>query len=183
VVDYFFDIETTGLNPFEHKVLTIQLKEERKPTILWKLWEEENETDLVAKFLNCLRNIRRYDSIIGYNCLQFDVPFIASRLATYGLIDREKYQVLYNRNWKDLYQHLGGNYVSLDRRLDSFGIRRRCSVKGVHVPFLYEQKRFREIEEHATEDVELCEELVHRMNERRRPYNLVSTAPLLTAER
>jgi hypothetical protein len=33
----------------------------------------------------------------------------------------------------------------------------------MHVPRLFEEKKFAEIEEHAKEDVILCEELVHRL--------------------
>ncbi len=39
-----FDIETTGLNPFKHRILTIQLKREDE-IIVWKLWEEKEERE------------------------------------------------------------------------------------------------------------------------------------------
>jgi len=160
--DYYFDIETTGLNPFEHTILTIQLKRENEVTV-WKLWEEKDETALIGRFFDRLENISKFDSIYGYNCLKFDLPFIISRLAIDGALDGRTYNALYNRNWVDLYQFLGGNYVSLDRWLSSYGIKRDCLFRGAHVPGLFEQKRFAEIEDHATEDVVLCEKLVEKL--------------------
>lgn len=164
MADYYFDIETTGLNPFEHKILTIQLKRENDITV-WKLWEEKDEISLIARLFDNLRNIDRFDSICGYNCLQFDIPFIASRLAIHGAMDNKNYQVLYNRNWIDLYQYLGGNYISMDKWLRYFAVERQCPFKGVHVPHLYAEKRFAEIEEHAAEDLVLCEKLMEKLSE------------------
>jgi hypothetical protein len=78
-------------------------------------------------------------------------------------MDCEKYQILYDRNWIDLYQYLGGSYISLDKWLHYFGIERHCCVKGGDVPRLYAQEKFAEIEEHAIDDVRVCEELVNRL--------------------
>jgi uncharacterized protein YprB with RNaseH-like and TPR domain len=163
LADYYFDIETTGLNPFEHRILTIQLKKGDEITV-WKLWEHENEIELVKEFMKYLRNIDRSDSIYGYNSLKFDLPFLSFRTAFHGALDACNYRNFYDRNWIDLYQYLGGGYISMDRWLQSFGIRRLCPVRGKHIPRLFEQKRFAEIEEHAKEDVILCEELVEHLN-------------------
>jgi uncharacterized protein YprB with RNaseH-like and TPR domain len=167
LADYYFDIETTGLNPFVHRILTIQLKS-RTQIAIWKLWEEKDEMKLIAKFLHHLRFIGKFDPIYGYNCLKFDIPFIMSRLACMGSMNSEIYQVLYDKNWKDLYQYLGGNYISMTKWLKLFNIERRCAVSGADVPNLFEQGGFAEIEEHALEDVDLCEELVQKLHENQR---------------
>jgi len=172
LVNYYFDIETTGLNPFEHKILTIQLMKEGSQIAIWKLWEEEDEANLIAKFIYSLKQISKFDTIYGYNCLKFDVPFIMSRLACKQSMNCEKFQVLYNRDWKDLYQYLGCNYVSLDKWLRVFGIERGCSVTGADVPHLYRQRKFAGIEEHAREDVDLCQELVKKLRETRESRTL-----------
>lgn len=166
MADCYFDIETTGLNPFENRILTIQLKREDE-IILWKLWEEKDEKELIIRLLEYLRDTSKYDSIYGYNCLKFDVPFVASRAVFHGIMNSKNYQTFYDRNWTDLYQFLGGGYISMDARLQSFGIRRLCPVRGMHIPSLFEQKRFAEIEEHAKEDVILCEKLVDNLNRTR----------------
>ena len=51
--DYFFDIETTGLNPYEDQILTIQIKK-GDDIIIWKLWEEKDESSMILKFLDYL---------------------------------------------------------------------------------------------------------------------------------
>ena len=162
MTDYYFDVETTGLNPFENKLLTVQLKR-GNDIVIWKLWEEENELDLIEKLLDRLGNISKSNSIYGYNCLKFDVPFVASRLTLNGALDGRSYTALYDRNWVDLYQFLGGSYVSMDRWLSFYGIKRDCPFRGSHVPSLFAEKRFVEIEEHAAEDVVLCEKLVEKL--------------------
>jgi hypothetical protein len=63
----------------------------------------------------------------------------------------EIYQVLYDKNWKDLYQYLGGNYVSMTNWLRFFNTERTCAVTGADIPNLFEQGGFAEIEEHALE--------------------------------
>jgi uncharacterized protein YprB with RNaseH-like and TPR domain len=163
LANYYFDIETTGLNPFEHKILTIQLKKEDEITV-WKLWDHENEIGLVKEFMKYLGSIDRSDSIYGYNSLKFDLPFLSFRAAIHGAIDACNYRNFYDRNWIDLYQYLGGGYVSMDRWLESFGVKRPSPIRGMHIPYLFEQKRYAEIEEHAKEDVILCEELVEHLN-------------------
>ena len=162
MTDHYFDIETTGLNPFKHKILTIQLKTGNLIAI-WKLWEEEDEADLIEKLVYRLTQTDKSEAIYGYNCLKFDVPFIISRLTCNGSMNSEPYNILYNRNWKDLYQYLGGNYVSIDKWLRVFSLERQCNVTGADVPFLYEHGKFAEIEEHAREDVDLLEKLVQKL--------------------
>ena len=79
MTDLYFDIETTGLKPYEHKVLTIQLKE-GNDIILWKEWEEKQELSLILNFIEYLKGVGHSTSIYGYNTLKFDVPFISARL-------------------------------------------------------------------------------------------------------
>ena len=66
MADYYFDIETTGLNPFEDRILTIQMKRGNDVTV-WKLWEEKDEMSLIAGLFGNLRNTNGFDSICGYN--------------------------------------------------------------------------------------------------------------------
>lgn len=164
MADHFFDIETTGLNPYKEMTLTIQFKRECK-IVLWKIWDEENEVNLILKFLKYLKAVNSNDSIYGYNILKFDLPFISARLNIHGFMNGEKHMILHNKKWIDLYQCLGDNYISLDRCLRSLGIERQCPFKGRDIPRLYEQKRFREIEEHAKNDLIVCEKLVRKLND------------------
>jgi len=162
--DYYFDIETTELNPYEHIILTIQLKI-GDDIILWKLWEEENEVSMILKFMKYLKEVSYNDTIYGYNCLKFDVPFIWARLNIHGIMDSEKYRILYEKKWKDLYQYLGGNYIPIDKWLHLFRIERQCPFTGRDIPSLYQDKRFKEIEHHAKDDLIVCEKLVEKLND------------------
>ena len=161
MVDCYFDIETTGLNPYKDTILTIQLKRDHD-VVLWKIWEKD-ELSAILKFLKYLRTVSSSDSIYGYNILKFDVPFISARLNIYGQMNSENYSLLHNKKWIDLYQYLGDNYVPLDKWLQKFAIKRLCPFTGKDIPRLYEKKKFEEIEDHAKDDLIVCEKLVEKM--------------------
>jgi uncharacterized protein YprB with RNaseH-like and TPR domain len=157
----FFDIETTGLEAFNHRVLTIQWKSGGDVTML-KAWESDEPTILVA-FVKFLESVSKNETIFGYNVLKFDVPFIVERLRQHGLMTAEMHRMIHDRKWFDLYQFQGDNYWSMDAWCQAFGIQRACAVKGYEIPLLYEGKRFREIEEHAVDDLNICEQLVGKL--------------------
>lgn len=97
----FFDIETTGLNPFTDSILTIQFKKGDELTV-WKLWET-SEFEVLLKFLDYLKPISGNETIYGYNCLKFDVPFIVARMNHYNILNAEKYRLIFDKKWFDLY--------------------------------------------------------------------------------
>jgi uncharacterized protein YprB with RNaseH-like and TPR domain len=158
-----FDIETTGLDPFVDHILTVQFKRGEEITIR-KLWDTDESTMLLS-LIDYLRSISGDDTIYGYNCLKFDIPFIVARMNHHGLMNAGTYRLIYDKKWLDLYQFQGDNYVSIDRWLDSFGIERSCPYSGRDVPILYEQGRYSEIEEHAIDDLIVCEELLKKLKE------------------
>lgn len=158
MVDHYFDIETSGLNPFKHNILTIQLKR-KKDIFLWTIWEEKNELKVLLNFLKYLRTVSTNNSIYGYNILKFDIPFIATKLNIHALMNEENYKLLYEKKWIDLYQYLGDNYVPLEHWIRKLGIKRVCPFQGKDIPNLYLNKKFREIENHAKDDLIITEKL------------------------
>jgi uncharacterized protein YprB with RNaseH-like and TPR domain len=160
----YFDIETTGLNPYRDKILTIQVKKGDEIN-LWTIWEENDELIMIKKFLAYIEPIFGSESIIGYNCLKFDVPFIHARLNKYDAMDANAYELLHNKKWIDLYQFQGDNYISMDRWLDAYGIERQCPYSGRDIPWLYKEKMYKEIEEHAVDDLIVCEHLVQKLKQ------------------
>ena len=84
MTDTFFDIETSGLDPFNDQILTIQVKRGERVQ-LWKLWEEDNESDMIEKYFRFLDNIDSKEAIYGYNILLFDLPFIWTRVSVSSL--------------------------------------------------------------------------------------------------
>jgi uncharacterized protein YprB with RNaseH-like and TPR domain len=152
-----FDIETTGLNPYTDCIVTIQLKV-NDTVHVWKKWESD-ELQIIMEFLEVLRTIPSSQTILGYNNLKFDLPFIVGRLTALRGMNAEIYQLLHGKKWLDLYQLLGDDYQSMDQWLAQFGIKRNCRFVGKDMPILYAQGRYKDIVEHATEDLVLCERL------------------------
>lgn len=112
-----FDIETMGLNAYNHQIVLIGMKQGKKITQL-KLWECKDEASMIEECLELIDEIPSYDeTIVGYNNLKFDVPFITERLHVFGKMKPEIWGMLHNKKWFDLYQFLGNDYRSLNHWL------------------------------------------------------------------
>ena len=97
-----FDIETLGLDAFEHEIILIGMERGGKIT-QWKLWEHE-ELDMISECLRTFEQIPFDETIVGYNNLKFDVPFMQTRLQIHGKWARPLWDLLYrDRKWFDLY--------------------------------------------------------------------------------
>jgi len=83
---YSVHIEITGLDPYENQAILIGMK--RKGEIKqWKLWEMGDEAGMI---LLVVEEIKKTDeTIVGYNNLKFDVPFMVKRLEILGGSSRE----------------------------------------------------------------------------------------------
>ena len=159
-----FDIETLGLDAFQHQVVLIGMKIEGKIR-QWRLWEEENELSMVFKCLETLKTIPLYETIVGYNNLKFDVPFIATRLTIHGKWTSDLWELLYqDRKWIDLYQFLGNDFRRLSSWLEKLEIKRtHKDITGRHIPMLYARKEYEKIMQHNTDDLETSEKLYLRL--------------------
>lgn len=159
------DIETTGLNPYEHHIVTIQMKvgDEVK---MWRVWEMK-ENEVIVNFLKELKKLDKWnDTIFGFNNLKFDVPFIIGRLNELGMMDKETYELLHNQKWFDLYQFLGDNYKSQVRWLEEHGIKRKVTTSGRDIPILFEKKKYKEIEVYALDELDTAEKLVAKLSKK-----------------
>ena len=157
-----FDIETTGLDPFSDKVITIQTKRGNNISI-WKEWEA-GELSVLEECLGFLAGISGNETILGYNNLKFDVPFIAQRLAVYGRFDDSIYRLLYNKKWFDLYQYLGDDYHSMEVWLGKIGLTKNdLGIQGKDIPRLYEEGKFDIIERYIEQELQMCERLFQEL--------------------
>lgn len=73
-----FDIETTGLNPEDSRIILIGLKDNRGYKKIIEAFDENGERNAIIKFFNELKELK--PSVIGgYNSASFDFPFILKR--------------------------------------------------------------------------------------------------------
>lgn len=152
-----FDIETTGLDPYRNKVILIGMKKNGRIR-QWKIWEINDEGKMILEVIEKIMKIKD-ETIVGYNNLKFDVPFMLKRLELLGLM-KPQYWRIYNKKWFDLYQYLGNDYRSLKLWLDRAGIKRRYpELEGRHMPIFFDKKEYEKIERHNKDDLNTSEEL------------------------
>jgi len=151
-----FDIETTGLDPHNCKIVLIGLKVGHKVK-QWKLWKIKDEAKMILDALETILKIN--DTIIGYNNLKFDVPFLLERLKVLGKYEPRFFNV-YNKKWFDLYQYLGNDFRSLKHWLNQAGIKRKYpELDGRNVPNYFKNKEYDKIVKHNLDDLVTSEKL------------------------
>ena len=151
--EYYFDTETTGLNPEKDKIITIQWQKLDRDTgkpisdlQILKEWES-SEKDILEKFLPNLTCYYWDFVFIGQNLL-FDFMFFDRRLKHHGLgeFDLSCAQKRVILDIKPILVMINGDFIGYDELLDKNG-----TVK-VNVPELYEQKRYPEIIKYIKEE-------------------------------
>ncbi|MDH5795127.1 MAG: ribonuclease H-like domain-containing protein [Candidatus Bathyarchaeota archaeon] len=162
-----FDLETSGLNGYYHQIVLIGMK--RHGVVeQWKIWETEDEIKMIQGCLRALEQVDPFtETIVGYNNLKFDVPFITARLEVFGKMTPETWDMLHGKKWLDLYQFLGNDCRSLTNWLHRLGIQREHEeITGKHIPELFKRKQYRKIEEHNIDDLNTSEELYNTLRMR-----------------
>lgn len=152
-----FDIETTGLNPTTDEIVLIGMKKGKKIK-QWKLWKIKDELEMISDCLEAIKEIPALgETIVGYNNLKFDVPFIRERLLVLesSVETFDLWTLLYRqRKWFDLYQFLGNDFRNLAHWSDEFKIKRRYEeIEGKDIPMLYQTEQYRKIEQHNRDDL------------------------------
>ena len=160
-MNYYLDIETTGLNPFEHKIITIQYMElERntaKPTgplKILKEWESDEKTILTEFISNSgINDGYKFSFIpVGFN-LQFEHSFfygrcIANKITPINILNRpfldlKTVGVIMNKG-----EFKGASLDKLTNKPQS----------GSAIPRLYHEKNYGEIEDYIKKETEsFCE--------------------------
>ncbi len=158
-----FDIETTTLNPYWGKVILIGMK--MKGQIRqWKLWEVRDEARMITEAIEEIWKVD--ETIVGYNNLKFDVPFMMERLKLLERWEPELFEI-YGKKWFDLYQYLGNDLRSLRYWLRRAGIERDFpELRGSDIPSLFEIGEFKKIEQHNQDDLDTSERLFRFLKEK-----------------
>jgi uncharacterized protein YprB with RNaseH-like and TPR domain len=161
-----FDIETLGLDAFQHQIVLIGMKVEGKIKQCM-LWEEKDELTMISKCLKIFERIHLFETIVGYNNLKFDVPFLATRLTVHGKWSANLWQLLYrDRKWFDLYQFLGNDFRRMSFWLEKLGIKKEYEdIMGRDIPRFYSEKKYEKIVQHNKDDLETSEKLYWKLRE------------------
>jgi len=155
LVEHYFDIETTGLNPEHHKVITVQIQQMAGRTgeligemEILKEWES-SEKQLLEKTMPLLTCERPFDFIIIGKNLLFDFNFLSKRAEKYGLKGMDL-RCVYDRVFTDLKHVLvmmnEGNFKGYG------GLLKKAKYVNEQIPELYKQKRYDEITEYIKEE-------------------------------
>ena len=161
-----FDIETLGLDAFRHQIVLIGMKMNGRIK-QWKLWKEKDELTIIDKCLKAFEGIHLFETIVGYNNLKFDVPFIATRLSVHGKWSADSWKLLYrDRKWFDLYQFLGNDFRRMAFWLDKLRIKKEYEdIMGKDIPRFYSEKMYERIIQHNRDDLETSGKLYWRLRE------------------
>ena len=151
----FLDMETTGFNPYQDKVVAIQVRRGGKTTI-WKEWEL-GERCVIECFLAFANPIDpKMTSFVGYNVLKFDLPFLTRRADVNGLLNETSWETLYSFHYVDLYQLLGDNYARAESFYEKLAGRTQ-NTKNKEIPGFYQQRAYDKIVEYIENEMESVE--------------------------
>lgn len=169
MITFGYDLESTGPDPFENKIVTIQYRR-NKENYVFKIWDyDQSERELISRFLKSWESIplhlsRGGDYFVMYN-LRLCAPFLLTRciLNDIGKGDLEERKHLWNclvhtPAFLDLYQLLGDKFTRFDHWRKLFGLG-TSSFKNSDIPHLYNEKRYLEIEDYVCDELVAMEKL------------------------
>ena len=156
-MNYYLDIETTGLDPLRHKIITIQYMElERNtakpvgPLKILKEWESDEKT-ILTKFIeeSGINDSYKFTFIpVGFN-LQFEHSFFWQRCMSNGLkpidilnrpfLDLKTVAVIMNKG-----EFKGASLHNMTNKPHG----------GGNIPQLYDEKKYAEIESYIKNEAE-----------------------------
>jgi hypothetical protein len=170
LITFGYDIETTGPNPFENKVITIQYRRDDQNHI-FKIWNYgRSERDLIISFLGEWNKITYRisgggDFFVTYN-LRLDAPFLLTRCLLNDIAnDLESRKHLWNTLihgpvFLDLYQLLGDELTRFDDWSAAFGLK-AGRFRNSDIPHMYRNAKYSQIEEYVTDELAALEKMYH----------------------
>ena len=148
MLEYYFDTETTGINPNDCKIITIQYQpldryswEPTGELQILKEWES-SEKAIIEQIYPLTHSANLFAFIPIGNNLMFDFHFLETRSKKYGLNGYDLYYCR-ERPFLDLKNNLvvinDGTFRGYSRILDN------GSLDDVDVPELYKEEKYQEI--------------------------------------
>lgn len=153
-----FDIETTGLDPFESRVVAIgyRFNSEAGRVVI-----EEDEHELLKSFITTIMD-RTY-VLVGYNIQYFDIPFLTARLLKNGeSISSNILRKFYRVDLMSVvqrYLRTNRKFCKLNKVCDFLGIDVEDSSSGADVPGMWAERDTTGIINHCDRDLEKTYEL------------------------
>jgi len=149
LVEYYFDIETTGLDPTEHKIVTIQWQplsglsgEPVGDLQILREWESSEES-IIRQFLPNIQCGNPFEFVMVGKNLLFDFMFFGRRATEHDAASMDL-RYFYGRVWLDVKSILvmmnHGSFKGYDRIID-----KRGELAKVCVPDLYREGKYDDI--------------------------------------
>ena len=166
LVEHYFDIETTGLNPEHDKIITIQIQklvgrtgEPIGEIDILKEWES-SEKEIIEKVMPLLTCENPFDFIIIGKNLLFDFMFLSKRAEKYSLKGLDL-RCVYDRAFTDLKHVLvminEGNFRGYDKLL------KKGKITNEQICQLYEQEKYEEIIKYIQEEAKIFADAYQRL--------------------
>ncbi len=156
-----FDLETTGLNPLEDRIIAIGIKLEDEEVVL----TYNDEKQIIKEFWNYLRKFNDF-KLIGFNSAEFDIPFLIIRSLRYKIpiVKITRYNSI------DLKLTLSNGFRYKKGKLEEFSKlinykTKYNGYKGKHIPLLWDNKQIAELIEYVMQDAKMTFALFQRLKE------------------
>lgn len=146
---YYLDIETTGLDPNEDKIITIQYQKIAldsgtpvEPLTILKSWEDKNgEQGIISKIIPLLMSSNPFGFVPVGNNLNFEFGFLANKINQHSNIDIDPVY-FHSRPHIDLKPVMillnGGRFKGYHLILNK-------PTSGANVPIWYKNKQYEKI--------------------------------------
>jgi len=153
---YYFDIETTGLDPESDQIITIQYQKiglasakPEGPLTILKSWKDpKGEQGIIEKIIPLIMALNPFGFVPIGNNLNFEFKFLARRINQYKKLDLDS-GYFHNRPHIDLKPVMilinGGRFKGYHLILNK-------AISGANVPEWYKKNQFEKIIEYILDE-------------------------------
>lgn len=171
----FFDLETTGLDSFEHEIIAIGFGFLEGDI---KVIQKSSEREILLEFIDFLNKNKKSNLLlVGYNIESFDMPFLLARGVHNGIKEAAIVKEFFTLDlFKVVLKYISSNAQpnNQKRKLKNvanlLGIEIFDEIDGYEIPQLFRNSDFEKIKEHCESDVRLARESFIRLKEFCRLY-------------
>lgn len=169
----FLDIETTNLKADFGIIICYAIADDASDTVSFKsINKRDLRTCLDEKVVSqCIKDMRKYDRIIGYYSTKFDIPFLRTRAIALGLEFPEYGEIIHN----DLYYTVRNKLNISSNRLDNacrtvFGETEKTRIDADRwiKALMGDEAALAYIQDHCIKDVQETKRLYHKLENYRK---------------